>query len=163
VSFVRFFDYPSDDTTDRGDRDDLLFLGSCSEEDWAVIQAHTGTSHFFPGDVVIAPGEADRSLYLVVDGVLEVHIPGGRFGRGRRLSTVGPGSVLGEVAFLDGEPRSALVRALTDVHLLCLTYEAFERLGAAQPALALLILSELGRILAQRLRAMQALVRGGFV
>ena len=57
---------------------------------------------------------------------------------------VGSGTVIGEVAFFDGQPRSADIVACGDVELLVLSYETFERLADADPALAQLLLLDLG-------------------
>jgi len=76
----------------------------------------------------------------------------------RRLTTVDAGSVIGEQAFLDGRPRSATIRAVTDCELLRLSFEAFEVLAAREPDLARSILFDLGRILSIRLRRTSALI-----
>jgi CRP-like cAMP-binding protein len=149
-----FFDYPAGDEQDHTERaEEVYFLADCSDDDWAVVRQHTELRRLVAGEVVIAPGEIDRALYIVASGKLEVVIPRGRRGRGERMSTVDAGSVIGEMAFLDGKPRRALVRALTDVQLLRLPFEAFEVLAAKEPVLARSILLDLGRILADRLRA----------
>jgi CRP/FNR family cyclic AMP-dependent transcriptional regulator len=134
------------------------FLADCSDEDWDLVRKHTEIRRFGTGEVVIAPGESDRALYIVASGSLEVVVPRGRRGRATRIATVDAGSVIGEMAFIDGRPRSALVRALTDVHLLRLSFDGFEVLAAKDPALARTILLDLGRILAQRLRAADAFI-----
>jgi len=56
------------------------------------------------------------------------------------------------MAFLDGRPRAATIRALTDGDLLRLSFESFEILSARHPELGRAILLDLGRILAARLR-----------
>ncbi len=61
---------------------------------------------------------------------------------------------MGELGFLDGLPRSADVVATKDGELLRLSRADFESLAAAEPALGHLILSDLGRVVAQRLRRM---------
>jgi CRP-like cAMP-binding protein len=69
---------------------------------------------------------------------------------------LGPGSVLGEIAFFDGKPRSASVRALTDTELLRLSADAFEVLSTRHPDVGRKILLDLGRVLALRLRHTEA-------
>ena len=59
---------------------------------------------------------------------------------------------MGEVALLDGKPRSATVRALNDGQTVRLSLEAFHVFAAREPELALEFLFELGRILAIELR-----------
>ncbi|MGI9080091.1 MAG: Crp/Fnr family transcriptional regulator [Acidimicrobiales bacterium] len=146
------FDYPSGD---QQPAEEANFLRHGSDDDWATLIKHTHNRRFRAGETVMAPGEADRALYIVTDGTLEAVLPG-RKGAYRRLSTFDPGSVIGELAFFDGQPRSALVRALTDADLARLSVESFESLAASRPALGRLILFDLGRILAGRLRGAQA-------
>src|SRR6266478_3052702 len=62
------------------------------------------------------------------------------------------GSVVGELSFFDGGPRSAAVRAVTPVALAELTAADFEVLRKRHPDLACRLLADLGRILAGRLR-----------
>jgi CRP-like cAMP-binding protein len=63
--------------------------------------------------------------------------------------------LLGEIAFFDGGPRSATVRATTDGELLRLGIDDFERLSARHPELARALLLDLGRVLARRIRRIE--------
>ncbi len=65
------------------------------------------------------------------------------------------------MAFIDGGPRSARVRALTDAQLLRLSFEAFEVLAAKDGALGRSILLDLARVLAYRLRRTETLFFAG--
>jgi len=130
-------------------------LADASEEEWATLLAHTRTRRFGPGDAIVTAGAADQSLYLVLEGQLEV-LATGRGRRGyRRLASVAAGSVIGELSFFDGGSRSALVRAVTPVVLAEMSRSEFDALAIASPDLARRLLLDLGRILAQRLRAVQ--------
>jgi CRP/FNR family cyclic AMP-dependent transcriptional regulator len=153
-----FFDYPGGQEQDRWAAEEVHFLADCSDDDWAVIRNHTELRLYRAGEVVIPLGETDRALYIVASGSLEVVMPRGRRGRASRMATVDAGSVIGEMAFMDGKPRSALVRASTDVQLLRLGFDAFEVLAAKEPVLARTILLDLGRILAHRLRTADAFI-----
>ena len=64
------------------------------------------------------------------------------------LDRVGPGAYFGELAILDGEPRSATVVADTDMELLVLDSREFRRLIEASPTIAWKILATM----AERLR-----------
>jgi CRP/FNR family cyclic AMP-dependent transcriptional regulator len=101
---------------------------------------------------VVGVGELDRSLLIVLEGDLETIAE--RRGRQRRLSPAPAGSVVGELGFLDGRPRSATVVAVTDGELLRMSAASFETLAAANPRLGRMILFDLARILAFRLRAL---------
>ena len=63
--------------------------------------------------------------------------------------------MIGELSFFDGGARSASVRATTEAVLAELSPAEFEALAIANPVLARRLLFDLGRILAQRLRAAQ--------
>lgn len=154
-----FFDYPGGETGEYSE--ELRFLAGSSDEDWAVIRKHSETRRFLPGEAVINAGESDRALYIVVDGTLQVVRASGRRGRATEVvRTIHPGSVIGEMAFLDGAPRSAMVQAVTEAHLMRLSFDAFEIMAAKEPALARSMLLDLGRILAGRIRTLQRFEAG---
>jgi len=111
--------------------------------------------------VVINAGDSDRALYIVVDGTLQVVRSRGRRGRATEVvKTIHPGTAIVELAIFDGGPRSALVEAVTEVHLLRLSFDPFEVLAAKEPALARHMLLDLGRILADRIRMLQRFETG---
>ena len=58
------------------------------------------------GDVLITEGEIGDSMYLILEGRIEVTK------RGRRIAELGARECVGEMALLDSEPRSATVKAL---------------------------------------------------
>ena len=150
---MSFFDYPNEPHASAGN--DALLLADASEQEWATLLAHTRTRRFGPGDAIVTAGAADQSLYLVLEGQLEV-LATGRGRRGsRRLASVAAGSVIGELSFFDGGGRSALVRAVTPAVLAEMSRSEFDALATASPDLARRLLLDLGRILAQRLRAVQ--------
>jgi CRP-like cAMP-binding protein len=154
---VSFFNYPGGDTTADGDGGAAPFLADASDDDWDLIRAHAEVRHYRAGETVMAEGDADRALFVIVSGTLEAVVREGRRGRDRRVSAMEAGTVIGEVGFFDGRPRSAAVRAATDARLLRLTYAGFEHLAAKEPALGRAILFDIGRVLAGRLRAVEAL------
>ncbi|HEV8660496.1 MAG TPA: cyclic nucleotide-binding domain-containing protein [Thermoanaerobaculia bacterium] len=61
------------------------------------------------GAFLIRAGEVDSTLFTVEDGHLDIVAI--RDGKPVVVATVGPGDVLGEVAFIDDSPRSVSVRA----------------------------------------------------
>ena len=108
-----FFDYPVPAAKEaRAQAADVL-LPDASESDWTAILEFTQARRFSPGQVILDAGGRGGSLYLVLEGTVEVVAPRGRFGRSRRAGLLETGSVVGEVSFFDGEPRSMGVRAVT--------------------------------------------------
>jgi CRP/FNR family transcriptional regulator, cyclic AMP receptor protein len=148
-----FFDYPAGEQ-DRSASGAHLFLEQLGEIDWQRLVGSMERRRLAPGEAVIARGEADRSLFVIASGTAEVLVP--EAGGEQRARELGPGSVLGEVAFFDGMPRSSTVRAVTACEVLRLGPDAFEALAARHPELGRSLLLELGRVLATRLRRAEA-------
>ena len=70
----------------------------------------------------------------------------------RVLATIGPGNLLGEMAFLDGQTRSATAIASKDTALLVVTRSAYDEVVRVHPALVGKLLPGLIRVLILRLR-----------
>lgn len=87
---------------------------------------------------------------------VKVGIPGQ--GRQRRLASFSAGSVFGEIALLDEQPRSATVTADEDLVCYVLTEDAFRTPVRAHQGVAITILRNLGRELSQRLRRATAMI-----
>jgi len=149
----RFFDYGTDTTPAP---EVPKFLDQASTDDWALVGAHSERRRFRTGEVIVKAGDLDRSLMIVLDGELETSIE--KKGRQHRLSPAPAGTVVGELGFLDGRPRSANVIATMDGELLRMSVTAFDSLAAANPRLGRMILFDLGCVLAHRLRALTDVV-----
>ena len=130
-----------------------------SPAQWDRLLAFVERRAFHAGEEVIRRGEIDRALYIVVDGSLEARVTEGRAGKGAAVP-VPPGSVIGEIGFFDGKPRTATVTAITDGEMLRLSFDAFQTLAVREPDLAQAMLFDLGRILAIRLRQTDEFIRG---
>jgi CRP/FNR family transcriptional regulator, cyclic AMP receptor protein len=95
---------------------------------------------------IVHAGEPGQSLYVVLDGEVLVRR------RGISDLVLSMGSFFGEIALLDGGPRSATVVAKGPVTCLTISQPQFLKLLRAEPAIAVAIVREL----AARLRAVQA-------
>ena len=145
--------------SDKGNTGDHLLLAQWGEPEWKKLLASTTLRPYKASEVVIQRGVADRSLYFVAAGALEVGVTYVDGVSISPLAKIGAGSVIGEQSFFDGEPRSANVWAVTEGELLCLTRERFEQLAHAEPGLTRDLLFALGRILSLRLRNTSMRVR----
>ena len=74
------------------------------------------------------------------------------------LTRMGPGEFFGEMSLLDGAPRSATARAVSDVLLLALDRGNFQRFVAASPRSAARFFRAYGEAVAERLRGTNDLV-----
>ena len=82
------------------------------------------------GRVLVTQGEIGRECYVIVDGEAAVSRDG------HEIARLGHGQPIGELAVLDGGPRTATVTALTDLHLLVLGQREFSALLTEVPGLA---------------------------
>ena len=96
------------------------------------------------GDVIFAEGDKGDAMFVVRTG--EVTIERG----GRVMETLGGGGVFGEMALIDGSPRSATVRAKTDCEVAPINEKTFLFLVHETPFFAIAVM----RTLADRLRRM---------
>jgi CRP-like cAMP-binding protein/anti-anti-sigma regulatory factor len=109
-------------------------------------------AEFAEGSVVCREGEDGKEMYLIARGSASVKLRQHDDGLPTRLVTFAAGTVFGEVALLDGGPRSATVEA--DSHLICYGLSAadFERLKTTRPGIAMRLLANLSGELGNRLR-----------
>jgi CRP/FNR family cyclic AMP-dependent transcriptional regulator len=97
------------------------------------------------GATVIEAGAVEDWMFVVVDGQLDVHL-------GENVRVITAGGVVGELAVLDPQPRSATVVAGTPALLFRLRKSAFDEVMATRPEIAQGVVRELVR----RLRAQPA-------
>lgn len=131
---------------------DALALPHWGDGQWGKLLSHTTVRPFRAGEFVIQRGAADRTLYLVAAGSLEVGVTQVDGVTMTSLARISAGSVLGEQSFFDGQPRSANVWAVSDSTLLLLPFTAFTQFGEDDPALARDFLFAMARVLSIRLR-----------
>ena len=99
------------------------------------------------GHVLLAVGLQASDVYLVVEGLLCVSLISAQ-GRETVLRSIGPGELFGELAAIDGEPRSADVVASQNSSLLFIPGKTFISLIEQEPVLSLW----LSRYLAHQVR-----------
>lgn len=129
-------------------------LMQLSETEALTVVGFMRPRRFKAGTTIIRQGEADNTGFMVL--VLSGEITVERLQASRTepvtLSVLGPGSLIGEMALVDGEARSASCTASTDVTCAVLTREALETLIAEQPATAAKLMTAIAGRLAERLR-----------
>ena len=109
----------------------LPLFEECAEEDLAAVVAAVTDQRDVPeGDVVCAEGDKADRWWIVMDGTADVTV-GGIY-----TATIGPGETIGELALLDGEPRAATVKAVTDMQLYEVDGHAFIDALLTSPRLA---------------------------
>jgi CRP-like cAMP-binding protein/anti-anti-sigma regulatory factor len=138
--------------------DRLSALDGLTEPQVAVVRALLVRRVYNPGEVVIKEGSLDRDLFLISRGTVSVRVELPGQGRGRRLASFSAGTVFGEVALLDREPRSATVTADEEAVCYILSEDAFHALVRDHHAIAIKLLTNLGRELSRRVRRANAMI-----
>ena len=127
------------------------FLGGFDDNAWNWLLSGMRAEGYIPGQIIIEAGDNDRRLCLLVDGRAEVAVRRS-YGSHQQIAILEPGTVLGEQSFIDGQPRSAQVTALTTCTIRSIDARAFGKLKVDDPHLALEVLTDLARIISLRSR-----------
>jgi CRP/FNR family transcriptional regulator, cyclic AMP receptor protein len=87
-----------------------------------------------PGHTIMTEGRTALGFHLLLEGEAEILV------HGEVRKVVGPGEYVGEIAVIDGKPRSASVRARRAVKAWAISDTAFKTLLEKEPGLALAVL-----------------------
>ena len=98
---------------------------------------------FAAGQFIFKAGDPGETMYIINEGEVDI-----LDGSGATLETAGPGSIVGELALIDDEPRSATVVAKTDCRLVAVDRRRFEYMVQETPFFGLAVM----KVLADRLR-----------
>jgi CRP-like cAMP-binding protein len=113
----------------------------------AHLFANAKSVHLAADQVLFLAGDAGDGCYRIEKGLLKVSMVS-TSGAERILSILGPGAIVGELAVLDGLPRSASVLALRESELLFVSKAKFEEFAKKNQELY----QHLVTLLASRLR-----------
>ena len=114
-----------------------------NEEQLGMIANLVIVKNFNRDETVVLEGDDSvQALYLIATGSVQVYMTG-IDGRETILSFLERGDFFGEMSLIDGEPRSASVRTVTDATLLVIHRESFLSLIRKTPEIAMALMSEL--------------------
>jgi glutaminase len=127
-------------------------FSQCDDAELKLLDEQMASKEFTSGETIIQTGTIADELFMLTSGSVEVrlHLEGKRY---QRLDVFAAGMSFGELAFLDGSPRSADIVALGPVSCRrVINRQLFDVLGERHPALKAKILNELALQLSARLR-----------
>jgi len=130
-------------------KDVSLFAG-CSKRELQRIAKIGDESTVEAGRILMEQGDAGRQAFVILEGTATV-----RRG-GRKVGELGPGDTAGELALLDRGPRTAQVRATTNMRVLVLTASGLMGLLDETPNMAAKLLTSL----ASRVRELDRKIYG---
>ncbi len=89
------------------------------------------------GRVLTRQGETGEEFFVVLEGAVEVDVSGSV------VSTLGTGDFLGEIALVDGKPRTATTRAVGPTRLMVIGHRQFHQLMDDFPTVKTCVLEAL--------------------
>ncbi len=93
----------------------IHLFSACSKRDLQRIARASDEVSVDAGRVLVEQGQMGREAFVILEGKANVKR------NGRKVATLGPGDQFGELALLDGGPRTATVEAATPMQVLVLT------------------------------------------
>lgn len=105
----------------------LEFFEGFSSSELERIRAMAEEVVAEPGAILMEQGDVGQEMFVICSGQASVIVGG------NPVASVGPGSTLGEMAMLELRPRSATVRAITDLELLSFDHRRFHELLETMP------------------------------
>lgn len=126
-------------------------FASCDDDELVLLSSQMELRTYARGETIIHAGTQADELFVLTVGSVEVRLQLGNK-RYQRLDVFSAGMSFGELAFLDGSPRSADVMATADVECRVISRALFEEIGREHPALKAKILNEIALQLCDRLR-----------
>lgn len=124
---------------------DVEMFSNLSPEVLARLDRTLAWRRVRAGEEIIDRQSETRDVFFVVAGRVRVVLYSVS-GREITLDDIGPGGYFGELAALDGEPRSASVMAMDDSVLASLGDEAFRQVATGTPAIALSLMRRLAAV-----------------
>ncbi len=105
---------------------------------------------FVPGDEIFSEGDVASSLYVIKFGSVKIQHSGKE--NVVNVAVLGTGSHFGEMAFLDGEKRSATVVAVERSEIVTIDFKELAGILERNPAIAVKVYRSLAHFLGGRLR-----------
>lgn len=139
---------------------DGFFEGFSEKEIAEFLKACTVQS-FGPDERVVQENDTSRDLFIILSG--EVRIEKVLYaGDEKELGVLGQGEFFGEMAFLDGSPRSASAACVEESVILSMSRSSFEKLAARRPGIAYKVTMKIAGALAERLRTSNNMIESFF-
>ncbi len=114
-------------------------FGELGREAHERIAAYATTRHVGRGETIFMKGDGGTCLFAVSSGTVQVVVPSAA-GKSAVMNLINAGEIFGEIALLDGRPRTADALAFTDCTLMVIERRDFLPLLREQPDIAVKLL-----------------------
>ena len=135
----------------------ISLFGALSKDEVALVRALLEERRFAPGTTLVEEGTPGRELYILADGTADV-MKKTADGREAKIADLGPGAVFGEMALVGIMPRSATVRARTELLALVLPYQKMTALSKDHLQTFTILIMNLARDICRRLHKADAVL-----
>lgn len=139
-------------TTPISDLKKSLLLADFSDQELQQLAPLFVQKTLAPGTELTKEGDDKRELIILTQGEVSTYIIDPVSGNDILLSTSEGITTLGELSFVDGEKRSATVRAISEVTFFSLSREDFDQWGQSGSALYYRFLAQLTKPVVEKLR-----------
>ncbi|MDP6706065.1 MAG: Crp/Fnr family transcriptional regulator [Alphaproteobacteria bacterium] len=126
--------------------DGIPFLASLSREKLSDLEMRCRWRRYDVGEQIVDRDNTDSDVYFVVSGLVQI-VNFSLLGREVAFAQLSGGAIFGELAAIDGEPRSANVVALEETHLASLPASVFKSLLLDNPDMMMDLLHRLANII----------------
>ncbi len=115
----------------------VTLFSKCTKGELRTVARHAETVKLEAGVELTHQGAEGDAFYVILDGTARVEVDGDQ------TAELGPGDYFGELALLDGAPRSATVTSVDDLEVAVLGVRMFRTLLREFPDLATQLLAGL--------------------
>ena len=124
-----------------------------TEEHLHEVASLLTLEHFGPGEMLFEEGDQQVCLFIIKRGVVSIRKSVSERGETARITDLYAGAVIGEMALVDGQARSASALAVDDVSVIRVDAEVMDHLFATRPHVGVKIKEFLLETVANRLQA----------
>ena len=133
------------------------FFAEFNREDIDLLGGYMRIYHAAPEQTIIRESDIGDYMLLIIRGEVDIYKKT-LLGVQQLMTSVAPGTTLGEMSMIDGEPRFATCIALKETTFAALTRDNMVKIILDKPSLGAKILIKLVTMLSQRLRHTSAML-----
>jgi len=145
------------DTMNLAALEPVKLFADLAAEDLVALAANLQRRRYGKGQFIFQQGDPGLCLYLVESGKVKIASFSSE-GKGLVLNLFGPGDFFGELALLDGEPRSADAVAQEPCQLLLLQRDDFIHFLETRPHVTIKLLATVSRRLRHTTQQAEAII-----
>ncbi|MEE2901260.1 MAG: cyclic nucleotide-binding domain-containing protein [Myxococcota bacterium] len=117
-------------SSENSEKRGIPFFSGLSRDSFVSLVSEIETRNYAAGENIFEQDSAAQSMYIILSGSVEV------LRDGEQLATLKAGSILGEIALVTAQPRSATARAKYDTTVFEITADDIERVASDHPTIS---------------------------